>query len=90
MNPSLIQRLRKAAEGHAAANGDDAPNIFREALEDILRLERIANDIETLMRPRYVYENDHIGTRKSATERHEAGERLLRAFGMAKGKPSCV
>ncbi len=85
MNPSLINRLRKAADGHAAANGDDAPNIFREALEDILRLERIASAIETLMRPGYVYENDPIGTRRRATERHEAGERLLREFGMVKG-----
>lgn len=91
MNAPLIQRLRKAAEGHAAANGDDAPNIFREALEDILRLERIASDIERLMRPSYIYENDPVGVRKSATERHEAGERLLQAFGMVKGsKTPCV
>jgi len=49
-----------------------------------MRLERIASDIETLMRPRYAYENDTIGTQRSATERREAGERLLRAFGMVK------
>jgi len=40
----LLIRLREAADGHIALNGEDRPNLFQDAINEINRLR----DIEVL------------------------------------------
>jgi ABC-type oligopeptide transport system ATPase subunit len=47
----LLVRLNEASNGHIAINGDDGPNLFRDAIKEIERLREIESLARSVFDP---------------------------------------
>ncbi len=84
---NLLIRLREAANGHIAINGEDRPNLFQDAINEINRLRAIEDMATEVFRPipmnngRHCYQKT---TEEASKNRLDNGRKLGVALGIFK------